>query len=74
MKHVDIKLTDRQLRALKVEGGVFNFDSGGDNYGLMQEAAELETAGLIRIETHQYSQHAVYECHVTPKGRKLAAL
>lgn len=66
-----MEFSPRQRRAL--ECGEFHFDSGGDNVGLYREACALEAEGLITIHVNDYSQHSVYNCTVTEKGRALIA-
>ena len=61
------RLTPKQLRML--ESGVFHFDSGGDNADNLRQALALEQPGLIVMWETRYSQHAVWNCEVTRKGR-----
>lgn len=60
-------LSDRQKRMLRA--GKFHFDSARGNFQNMQDASELERAGLITIRVNQYTQHATYDCAVTDQGR-----
>jgi hypothetical protein len=61
-------LTERQTRMLKA--GAFHFDSGGDNRRNHVEASDLARRGLITMRENVYSQHSVFECEVTDKGRE----
>jgi hypothetical protein len=62
------KITERQTRML--QAGVFHFDSGGDNRKNLTDASDLARRGLITMRENVYSQHSVFGCEVTNKGRK----
>lgn len=60
-------MTPKQIRMLKA--GVFHFDSGGDNWDNFNQASDLAKRGLITMRENVYSQHSVFQCEVTAKGR-----